>query len=159
METIRRDSCLVVQKMMAKSVRMLFQDPDLSAIKAYVQRQFVKIQRGQCSMEDFIFSKKVRHLSDYSDANKIPAAVVAQRAMRSDRRRTPLLGERVRYVVVKGEGTALFRLVMSPEDMMRKGKQLNYRYYINQQIINGAAWAQDGAPPLELTVRSTGAGL
>lgn len=39
-ETVRRDTCPAVQKMMEKSLRMLFTDPDLSAIKAYVQVQF-----------------------------------------------------------------------------------------------------------------------
>jgi hypothetical protein len=77
-ETVRRDTVPAVQKILAKSLRMLFKEPDLSSIKAcvtfsssllltrcrahqaYLQRQFSKILSERFSLQDFVFSKKVR---------------------------------------------------------------------------------------------------
>ena len=75
-ETVRRDSCPLAQKILNRSLVMLFSgDPDLSKIKvgfydleeqknnvqqqAYHQKQYRKIFAERISMQDFIFSKKV----------------------------------------------------------------------------------------------------
>lgn len=59
-ETIRRDSCPAVSKLLEQSLRMLFSGRDLTAVKAYLRRQWTKILANRVSVKDFIFAKEVR---------------------------------------------------------------------------------------------------
>jgi DNA polymerase zeta len=41
-ETVRKDGCLAVVKMLEKSLKLLFSTRDVSRVKRYVQKQFLK---------------------------------------------------------------------------------------------------------------------
>eukprot|EP00698_Gefionella_okellyi_P010857 TRINITY_DN284_c0_g1_i2.p1 TRINITY_DN284_c0_g1~~TRINITY_DN284_c0_g1_i2.p1 ORF type:complete len:565 (-),score=129.66 TRINITY_DN284_c0_g1_i2:319-2013(-) len=137
-ETVRRDTCFAVKKVMEKSLRMLFTDPNVSAIKHYVQRQFAKILAGRVSVQDFVFAKEVR-LGTYSGRGQPPpAAIVSTRMTASDPNAEPRFGERVPYVVVTGEpGSRLVDLVVTPQHLLDNASRLrlNAQYYITKQII------------------------
>ena len=62
---LRRDTCPAVAKMMEASLRLLFEQRDLSAVKSYLQRQWIKVIQGRVNLSDFIFAKEVR-LGSYS---------------------------------------------------------------------------------------------
>ncbi|GIL62894.1 hypothetical protein Vafri_17102, partial [Volvox africanus] len=138
-ETVRRDSCPAVAKMLEQSLRLLFTARDLTAVKTYLRRQWTKILSNRVSVRDFIFAKEVR-LGTYSAnaATIPPAAVVATKAMAADPRAEPRYAERVPYVVVHGEpGARLVDLVVSPHQLVESGGslRLNGTYYITKQII------------------------
>ncbi|GLC55953.1 hypothetical protein PLESTB_001048500, partial [Pleodorina starrii] len=138
-ETVRRDSCPAVSKLLEQSIRLLFTSKDLSAVKAYLRRQWTKILANRVSVQDFVFAKEVR-LGTYSAnaATVPPAAVVATKAMAADPRAEPRYAERVPYVVVYGEpGARLVDLVVSPHQLVESGGllRLNGTYYIVKQII------------------------
>ena len=59
-ETVRRDQCPAVMKMMHHSLRILFSTLDLSQVKKYIVDQLQKIQRGDVTMMDFVFWKEVK---------------------------------------------------------------------------------------------------
>ncbi|EFJ43266.1 hypothetical protein VOLCADRAFT_66026, partial [Volvox carteri f. nagariensis] len=138
-ETVRRDSCPAVAKLLEQSLRLLFGSRDLSDVKTYLRRQWTKILSNRVSVQDFIFAKEVR-LGTYSAnaATIPPAAVVATKAMAVDPRAEPRYAERVPYVVVYGEpGARLVDLVVSPHQLVDSGGalRLNGTYYITKQII------------------------
>jgi DNA polymerase zeta len=138
-ETVRRDTCGAVAKIMRKSMSMLFDNADLSRIKRYLQRQFIKIASGRVSVQDFIFAKEVR-LGSYSDKTaRPPAALVACKQMELDPRAEPRYGERVPYVVVYGAPNArLIDLVMCPDDFVTSRApdlRLHATYYTTKQLI------------------------
>lgn len=99
--------------------RLLFEQGDISTIKAFVQRQWTKLAAGRVSLKDFIFAKEVK-LGTYS--TKVPAppaALVCQKEMAGDPRAEPRYGERVPYVVVCGGPQArLMDLVVSPQALI-----------------------------------------
>lgn len=138
-ETVRRDSCPAVAKILEKSLRILFESHDLSQVKAYLYRQWKKIVCGRVSLQDFIFAKEVR-LGTYSmKASSLPpAAIVATKSMRVDPRAEPRYGERIRYVVVHGEpGARLVDMVVDPLELLdiNTPHRLHDVYYITKQII------------------------
>lgn len=141
-ETVRRDSCPAVAKILEKSIRVLFNTKDISNLKEYLVRQFDKIIMGKVSIKDFIFAKEVR-LGTYSERGlPPPAALVSYRAMAHDPRSEPRYGERVPYLVIFGPpNSRLADLVMSPFVFLAiPGKyQLNHTYYITKQIIPALA--------------------
>ncbi|KAG7673423.1 hypothetical protein KSW81_006633 [Nannochloris sp. 'desiccata'] len=138
-ETVRRDACPAVAKIMEKTLRLLFASGDLSAVRMYLEKQWTRILSGRVSISDFIFAKEVR-LGTYSTRAGVvpPAALVATRAMASDPRAEPRYGERVPYVVVYGEpGARLADMVVPPRALVESGGRLRLHavYYITKQII------------------------
>jgi len=73
-ETIRRDTVEAVAKIMDKTLRIMFECKDVSKVKAYLMRQWGKIQRGDIDIQDFTFAKEVKYMM-YK--NPPPAAIIA----------------------------------------------------------------------------------
>ncbi|KAG5521159.1 hypothetical protein RHGRI_033645 [Rhododendron griersonianum] len=139
-ETVRRDTCGSVAKIMEQSLRIFFECKDINQVKAYLLRQWKRIISGRVSLQDFVFAKEVR-LGTYStraSSSLPPAAIVAAKAMRTDPRAEPRYGERISYVVVHGEpGSRLVDMVVDPLDLLaiHSPFRLNDIYYITKQII------------------------
>jgi DNA polymerase zeta len=55
---VRRDGCPAVVKIQERAMRTLFETSDLSAVRAYLQRQWTKILAGRVSLQDFVFAKE-----------------------------------------------------------------------------------------------------
>jgi len=88
-ETVRRDTCPAVSKIMEKTIRILFETHDLSSVKKYLQRQWMKIIQEKISLQDFVFAKEVK-LGSYSDkVPPPPAALVSLKEMANDPRAEP----------------------------------------------------------------------
>eukprot|EP01133_Synstelium_polycarpum_P008023 gene8023-9426_t len=136
-ETVRRDTCKLVSKMMEASIRVLFDSKDLSLVRSYLARQCEKLYRERVPLRDFIFAKEVR-LGQYSAHGMMPAAAqVATRMMDKDPRAEPRYGERVRYVVVCGTPNArLCDLVVTPQEFLANKKlRININYYLTKQLM------------------------
>ncbi|EEY64210.1 DNA polymerase zeta catalytic subunit, putative [Phytophthora infestans T30-4] len=135
-ETVRRDSCGVVQHAMQASLETLFGSSDLSKVKEGMEKYWIQILENRVPLKEFIFSKEVR-LGTYSNGSAPPAALVSVKAMGNDPRAEPRYAERVPYVVVNGPpGARLMDLVVSPDEFFDKRKRysINYHYYINKQV-------------------------
>ncbi|KAF7817900.1 DNA polymerase zeta catalytic subunit isoform X1 [Senna tora] len=138
-ETVRRDTCGAVSKIMEQSLRLYFEHQDLLEVKTYLQRQWKRILLGRVSLKDFVFAKEVR-LGSYSRriSSLPPAAIVAIKAAKVDPRAEPRYGERVPYVVIHGEpGARLVDMVVDPLEVLAIDSpfRINDLYYINKQII------------------------
>lgn len=72
-ETVRRDGCPAVSKMLEKVLRILFETTDVSKIKHYVCRQFSKLLAGRANLQDLIFAKEFRGLNGYKPTACVPA--------------------------------------------------------------------------------------
>jgi DNA polymerase zeta len=65
-ETVRRDSCGVVQIAMRECLGFLFRTRDLSKVKQHLHHYWMQMLDEQLPLRDFIFAKEVR-LGTYSD--------------------------------------------------------------------------------------------
>ncbi|CAI5722501.1 unnamed protein product [Peronospora effusa] len=150
-ETVRRDSCGVVQHAMQQSLEKLFESCDLSKVKEELEKYWLQILGDRVPLKEFIFAKEVR-LGTYVSGSAPPAALVSIKAMGKDPRAEPRYAERVPYVVVNGPpGARLMDLVVSPDEYFDKHKHysVNHHYYITKQII----------PSLERLFLLTGANI
>lgn len=144
-ETVRRDGVPAQLKMVGKSLRILFETKDLSLVKEYVVRQFVKIQTNRANVRDFCFAKAVRYGTYKNEQYLPPGAIVARNRMQNDPRSEPQYKERVAYLVVKDvTKTRVKDRCFSPHDYLASYRtptpmQLDYDYYITRVLI----------PPLE----------
>ncbi|XP_067097392.1 DNA polymerase zeta catalytic subunit [Osmerus mordax] len=136
-ETVRRDGCPAVSKILERSIKLLFETRDVSQVKQYVQRQCVKVLEGGASMQDLTFAKEYRGSGSYRPGACVPALELSRRMMAYDRRLEPRVGERVPYVVVYGTpGVPLIQLVRRPLEVLQDSSlRLNATYYITKQIL------------------------
>ncbi|XP_011182997.2 DNA polymerase zeta catalytic subunit [Zeugodacus cucurbitae] len=136
-ETVRRDGCPAVAKMLEKVLRILFETTDVSKIKHYVCRQFSKLLAGRANLQDLIFAKEFRGLNGYKPTACVPALELTRRWIQTDPRRIPRCGERVPFIIVNGPpGVPLIRLVRSPHEVLAdEGLKINAIYYITKAII------------------------
>ncbi|CAN9507584.1 unnamed protein product [Ophioblennius macclurei] len=136
-ETVRRDGCPAVSKILERSIKLLFETRDISQVKQFVQRQCVKVLDGRASMQDLTFAKEYRGSGSYRPGACVPALELTRRMMAYDRRLEPRVGERVPYVIVYGmPGVPLIQLVRRPMEVLQDASlRLNAIYYITKQIL------------------------
>lgn len=136
-ETVRRDACPAVSKILERSIKLLFETRDISQAKQFVQRQCVKVLDGRASLQDLTFAKEYRGSGSYRPGACVPALELTRRMMAFDRRLEPRVGERVPYVIVYGTpGVPLIQLVRRPMDVLQDPSlRLNATYYITKQIL------------------------
>lgn len=136
-ETVRRDGFPAQQRMVEACIRILFRTQDLSLVKAYCQRQWLKILQGKISLQDLVFAKEVK-LGSYSE-NGVPppGAALAAKRMLLDKRSQCQYGERVPYVISQGTGkTRLVDLARDPFVMVHDRRQVPHaQYYITRGLI------------------------
>ncbi|CAG5122154.1 unnamed protein product, partial [Candidula unifasciata] len=76
-ETVRRDACSAVSKILERSIKVLFSTHDLSRVKQYVTRQLHKLLEGKVSIIDLIFAKEYRGSAGYKPGACIPSLEIA----------------------------------------------------------------------------------
>ncbi|XP_017786334.1 PREDICTED: DNA polymerase zeta catalytic subunit [Nicrophorus vespilloides] len=136
-ETVRRDGCPAVSKMLEKCIKLLFETRDVSLIKKYVLRQFDKLMMNKVSIQDLTFAKEFRGIAGYKPSACVPALELTKKWRLSDNRNIPRSGERVPYVIINGPpGLPLIKLVRSPWDLIEDTNlRPNAIYYITKIII------------------------
>jgi DNA polymerase zeta len=147
LEIVRRNSPPVVQRIMTKTLSLLFAKADLSIVKRYVCKELEKVLANEVPLSDMVVSQAVR------DPDKeTPACSVARKAAQADPRRAPNYMEKFQYVVISGTKKHKLRdLVVSPLEFLRTpGLVISSAYYINKQILPALARV------LELAVDSRG---
>lgn len=136
-ETVRRDGCPAVAKILEKCLRLLFETTDISHVKKFVCKQFSKILTGRISIQDVTFAREYRGAIGYKPGACVPALQLAQQRLLVDPRSEPRVCERVPYVVVAGPpGLPIIRLVRSPYELLADPSlKINAEYYITRVII------------------------
>ncbi|KAJ3855937.1 hypothetical protein EV368DRAFT_33584 [Lentinula lateritia] len=148
-ETVRRDGIAAQQKMTENCLKILFRTQDLSKVKEYCYDSWTKILENKAPVQDFIFAKEVK-MGTYSDKGPPPPGVaVAARRTLLDPGDEPQYGERVPYVIARGEpGSKLVDRATDPLEFLRNPHtQLDATYYISRVLI----------PPLERIFNLVGA--
>lgn len=135
-ETVRRDTCPAVSKMLERTLKVLFETKDVSRVKAYVIGQFQKMQEGRVSPLEYVFATELR--SHYKHEMRHAVPMIANRMRQSDPRSYPEIGERVPYVVT-ATGVLSSRLidgvVSVREAIVNPLKLPNVRFYIEKRIV------------------------
>ncbi|KAG5327593.1 REV3L polymerase, partial [Pseudoatta argentina] len=136
-ETVRRDGCPAVSKILEKALKILFETKDVSLVKQYVIRQFDKIFQRRVSILDLTFAKEFRGMRGYKTNACVPALELTRRLIKKDPRAVPRTSERVRYVIVAGApNQALIHCVRTPMEVVADPSLIpNSVYYITKVII------------------------
>ncbi|CAF1143805.1 unnamed protein product [Adineta ricciae] len=139
-ETVRRDTCAIVSKILQHSLKVLFQSKDVTRVRRYVQSECEKIMTHRLNLLDFIFAKEYRGKARYHPAAPVPALRIAMERARHNPLAEPNQGERVPYLIGLNNDNPnanLIDCIWTLDNVLefKSEFQLNSMYYIKKQIL------------------------
>ncbi|KAI8870854.1 DNA/RNA polymerase, partial [Ramicandelaber brevisporus] len=119
-ETVRRDGCGLVQRVMKNSLERLFETQNLTLVKEYLESQWKRVLDDNVNLTELIIAREVRQLSRYKAPRLPPGAVVAARHLQQNPHSEHVHKERVPWVVVHrtADSNRLIDQVVHPNDIL-----------------------------------------
>ncbi|VDK28583.1 unnamed protein product [Gongylonema pulchrum] len=142
-ETVRRDSCPLVSRVLEKALRLLFEG-DMSRMVRYLDMQLSNLDKMPVS--DFVFSREYR--KSYAESAVVASKLIAEKREAICPRNVPEVGERVPYVIISGEPhSTLISCVREPWEFIADHRlTLNFEYYVQRQVLPSLQRALDYVP-------------
>uniref|UniRef100_A0A158P9Q9 DNA-directed DNA polymerase n=1 Tax=Angiostrongylus cantonensis TaxID=6313 RepID=A0A158P9Q9_ANGCA len=131
-ETIRRDTCLIVAKVLERSLKLIF-TRNWRALGLYLNTKLSRLK--ELPYTDFIFSKEFR--GQYSENAHVPQLKVALSLAANNPSHIALVGERLPYVVTDGPPNAtVISCVRSLQEFLADSSlQIHFIYYVHVHIL------------------------
>ncbi|KAI6658920.1 hypothetical protein LOD99_10895 [Oopsacas minuta] len=146
-ETVRRDTCPAVAKLLEQSLKILFRTGEMEQVRGYVVQQCTKLFRGLVSIQDLTFAREFRGLYGYQPGVMTPSLHISQDKISRDPRSEPRVGSRVPYVYVYSHpNSPLIDLIRTPEQVLADSSlYIHAHYYLHTHIIPSLKRALDRA--------------
>lgn len=143
-ETVRRDWCDLVSITMRDVLETVLRQGDVKAASARVRGVVKDLTAGKIPLEKLTVVKGVtRALESYEGMQ--PHVELAKKMKARDPTRGSAVGERLGYVIVKGNAM-LSKRAEDPEYARKNGMEIDSTYYIENQLL----------PPLERIFEALG---
>ncbi|VDK66769.1 unnamed protein product, partial [Onchocerca ochengi] len=142
-ETVRRDTCPLVSKILEKALHLLFAN-DMNRMVRYLDMQLSNL--SLLPLSDFIFSREYR--KSYAESAIVASKLIAEKRKAICQRYEPEVGERVPYIIVSGEpNSTLISCVREPEEfILDRRLKINFEYYVRRQVLPSLHRALDLVP-------------
>lgn len=129
-ENIRRDFCEYTRNVLTRTVELALIEKRIDAAEEYLTECIEKLCTKNVDLNTLILSKQFTKL-DYK--NKQPHSEIAKRERLLDPNNAPKIGERVDYLIIKGNGNLASRARRSRQ-VFSEGLEVDYKYYIENQL-------------------------
>ncbi|EYC43363.1 hypothetical protein Y032_0496g2484 [Ancylostoma ceylanicum] len=131
-ETIRRDTCPVVAKVLERSLKLIF-TRNWRGLSVYLNTKLSRLR--DLPYTDFVFSKEFR--GEYAENAAVPQRKVALSIAADSPAHIPLRGERIPYIVTDGppEATVISCVRSLPEFISDRNLQIHIIYYAHVHIL------------------------
>ncbi len=136
-ETVRRDWCSLTTETMLQVIDIVLKEGDIAKAAKYVRSVIDDLAAGKIPLEKLTIVKGLTKTPDSYDGVQ-PHAELAKKISSRDPTRAPMVGERLEYVIIKGN-QLISKRAEDPEFVKQKGLEIDPQYYIENQLL----------PPLE----------
>ncbi|KAJ3090892.1 DNA-directed DNA polymerase delta [Quaeritorhiza haematococci] len=136
-ETVRRDNCRLVSKVIDTSLRKLLIDRDVKGAEQFVKQTISDLLQNKVDMSQLVISKAlgkaVGSAPEY--AAKQAHVELADRMRKRDAGSAPSVGDRVAYVIVKGtKDAAAYEKAEDPIYVLENNVPIDTKYYLENQL-------------------------
>ncbi|MEM7820140.1 MAG: DNA polymerase domain-containing protein, partial [Candidatus Aenigmatarchaeota archaeon] len=143
-ETVRRDWCALTSETMNKVLDIVLREGDVKKAAKFVRDVIADLIAGKVPLEKLTIVKGItKDLEEYDGVQ--PHVELAKKIVSRDPTKQRMVGERLEYVIVKGNAL-LSKRAEDPEFVKAKGMEIDSTYYIENQLL----------PPLERIFESVG---
>lgn len=128
-ETVRRDNCLLVQKVVDTVLKKILVDKDVEAAKQYTRNVISDLLKNKIDLSLLVVSKSLGK-DDYTA--KLAHVELAKRLKLRDPGSAPNIGDRVSYVVIKGsKGQPQYDRAEDPLYVLEKNLAIDTQHYVD----------------------------
>ncbi len=143
-ETVRRDWCSLTGETMMNVLNIILKEGDIIKASKYVREVIKSLSEGKIPLEKLSIVKGItKSLNSYDGVQ--PHVELAKKINARDATRNITVGERISYVIIKGN-QLLSKRAEDPEYVKEKGLEIDSKYYIENQIL----------PPIERIFKACG---
>lgn len=133
-ETVRRDNCSMVSRVMNQILNLLFIKRDFAEIEQTLRNEILKIKNSTCDLRELIITKS------YSKKNYsvvLPHVMLVQRMRKQDSQSAPKVGDRIPYLIVETYNPKdnLSKRARSPIEVSEKQLAIDVNYYVYTQLL------------------------
>lgn len=143
-ETVRRDWCPLTTKTMETVLNMVLTEGDITKASKHVRSIIHDLNKGLVPLEDLTVVKGITKALNAYDAIQ-PHVEVAKKMLKRDPTKANIIGERLGYVIIKGN-QMLSKRAEDPAYVKEKGLEVDSQYYVDNQLM----------PPLERIFEACG---
>ena len=138
LETVRRDNCLLVRRMIDTCLRKLLIERDVPGAIDYAKGTISDLLQNKIDISMLVISKSLGKSADDADYSSKQAHVeLAMRMKKRDPGSAPNVGDRVAYVIIQaGKGTPAYEKSEDPVYVLNNSIPLDYDYYLTNQLSN-----------------------
>lgn len=128
-ETVRRDFCMLVQRMVDDALKLLLIDRDVEGAKRITRQRIQDLLMNRIDMSYLVLSKSLGK-EDY--ASKLAHVELAKKLRKRDPAKAPQIGDRVYYVVVAGaKGQAQYERAEDPLYVLENNIPIDVDFYLD----------------------------
>jgi len=136
-ETVRRDWCSLTSETMLEVLNIILKEGNVKKASKHVRNVIDDLAKGKIPIEKLSIIKGItKALADYDGIQ--PHIELAKKIAKRDFTRGPLVGERLEYVIIRGN-QLLSKRAEDPNFVKEKRLEIDSEYYIYNQVL----------PPLE----------
>jgi len=135
-ETVRRDNCPLVKKVVQQVLDHLLIDEDKDLAIQYAKCQIAMLLQNKIDVSDLVLSSKLGDLKTYKNQN-LPHLKVAAKMMKRDPLSAPQMGDRVAYVFVQlGKKAKAYEKAEDPLWVLNQNLPIDTNYYLQNKLKN-----------------------
>ncbi|KAK6590295.1 DNA polymerase delta catalytic DNAQ-like 3 exonuclease RN fold [Cryptosporidium xiaoi] len=128
-ETVRRDNCILVQKVVDAVLKKILIDKDVEGAKQYTKTVISDLLKNKIDLSLLVVSKSLGK-DDYTA--KLPHVELAKRLRLRDPGSAPNIGDRVSYVVIRGaKGQPQYDRAEDPLYVLEKNLAIDTQHYVD----------------------------
>ncbi|KAG6966941.1 hypothetical protein JG688_00006535 [Phytophthora aleatoria] len=138
LETVRRDNCLLVRRMVDTVLRKILINRDVPSAISYTKNIISDLLQNRIDISLLVITKGLKKTVDQEDYKvKQAHTELAERMRKRDPGSAPALGERIAYVIIdKGKATPLYEKAEDPVYALENNVPIDCDYYMKQQLQN-----------------------
>lgn len=138
LETVRRDNCLLVRRMVESVLRKILIERDVPGAISYTKNIIAELLQNRVDISLLVITKGLKKTVDQEDYKvKQAHTELADRMRKRDAGSAPTLGERIAYVIIdKGKATPLYEKAEDPVYALENNIPIDCEYYLKQQLQN-----------------------
>ncbi|MEM5804305.1 MAG: DNA polymerase domain-containing protein [Candidatus Aenigmatarchaeota archaeon] len=132
-ETVRRDWCELTSDTMKEVISIMLKEQNISKASQHVRKVLKDLAEGRVPLEKLTVVKGVTKSLDAYDGMQ-PHVELAKKIKERDPTRQNMVGERLGYVIIKGNDM-LSKRAEEPEYAKEKGMEIDAQYYAENQVL------------------------
>jgi len=138
LETVRRDNCLLVRRVVDTCLRKILIDRDVPSAIDYAKNTIADLLQNKLDISMLVISKSLAKSADDTGYTAKQAHVeLAMRMKKRDPGSAPNVGDRVPYVIIQAaKGAAAYEKSEDPVYVLDNNLPIDTEYYLTNQLSN-----------------------